>query len=113
MNRFIDNDDPYIQERLFAVAYGALSLKPDNQAHFMAIAKWFYDKYFMNESRRPDALSDDYAKGVIELYLRHYKNNIHIKRRNITPPFKYYEFPKRIPTTKYLRKSIETTQIMT
>ena len=104
LNRFIDNDDPYIQERLFAVAYGALSLKPDNQAHFMAIAKWFYDKYFMNESRRPDALSDDYAKGVIELYLRHYKNNIHIKRRNITPPFKYYEFPKRIPTTKYLRK---------
>lgn len=103
LDRFKENNDPYITERLFAVAYGVLSLNPTDRENFKLIAKWFYANYFLDTKRTPDALKDDFAKGIIELYLRHYPNDIHIKTKNITPPFKYYKFPKKIPTTKWLK----------
>lgn len=103
LNRFKENNDPYITERLFAIAYGALSLNTKDAENFRNIAKWFFEHHFQDRKRVPDALKDDFAKGIIELYLRHYPNNIHIKTKSISPPFRYYEFPKRIPTTKWLR----------
>lgn len=103
LDNFKDNNDPYVTERLFSVAYGALSLNPKNKEAFTAITQWFYTNHFLNKGRTPDALKDDFAKGIIELYLRHYPNKIRIKTKNITPPFKYYKFPKRIPTTDWLR----------
>ncbi|MFA5003704.1 MAG: ATP-binding protein [Candidatus Saccharimonadales bacterium] len=101
---FADTDDPYIAERLFAVAYGALSLNPKDKMHFKRIAEYIYKKHFLNEERTPNALIDDYAKGIVELYLRNYKNDIGIKIKKITPPFKYYQFPSRIPTIATLKK---------
>lgn len=103
LNKFKENNDPYITERLFAVAYGALSLNPTDRENFKLITKWFYTDYFLDTKRTPDALKDDFAKGIIELYLRHYRNDIRVKTKAITPPFKYYKFPKKIPTTKWLR----------
>lgn len=101
---FPNSDDPYITERLFAVAYGTLSLNPNDKLHFKEIAKYIYDHHFLNERRTPNALIDDYAKGIIELYLRNYKNDIKAKTKKITPPFKYYKFPARIPTIDTLKK---------
>lgn len=103
LNRFKENNDPYITERLFAVAYGALSLNPNDKENFKSIVLWLYANHFLDKKRMPDALKDDFAKGIIELYLRHYPNHVRIKTRNIIPPFKYYKFPKKIPTTKWLR----------
>jgi hypothetical protein len=101
---FAKSDDPYITERIFAAAYGALSLNPKDKSHFKQIAEHLYKNHFLNESRTPNALIDDYAKGIIELYLRNYRNDIGVKVKKITPPFQYYQFPKRIPTIGTLKK---------
>lgn len=101
---FANSDDPYITERLFAVAYGALALNPKDKARFQQIAEYIYKNHFLNEKRTPNALIDDYAKGILELYLRNYKNDIRVKIKKITPPFEYYQFPSRIPTISTLKK---------
>jgi hypothetical protein len=103
LKRFKDNNDPYITERLYASVYGAVSINSNNRSAFRDISKWIYKNHFLNTERRPDALIDDYAKGIIELYLRVYRNNIRINTRKISPPFSYYKFPKRISSMKYLR----------
>lgn len=104
LKTFIDIDDPYIIERLFAVVYGVVSLNPHNKAEFKSLAVWIYKNHFLNKNRRPDALLDDYAKGLIELYIRKYKNNIHVKLNTIKPPFIYYKFPNDIPSIDSLRR---------
>jgi len=101
---FATNDDPYITERVFAAAYGALSLNPNDKLSFKQIAEHIYKHHFLDENRTPNILLDDYAKGIIELYLRNYKNDIGVKVRKITPPFNYYKYPSRIPTIKTLKK---------
>lgn len=104
LKQFADNNDPYITQRLFATAYGVLSLNPSERENFKNIAQWIYKHYFLNTKRRFDALMDDYAKGIIELYLRNYRNDIRARTKKITPPFSYYKFPKKIPTVKSLQK---------
>lgn len=101
---FINVDDPYIVERLFAATYGVVSLNPHNKAGFQSLVVWIYKNHFLNKSRRPDALLDDYAKGLIELYIRKYKNNIHVDFNKIKPPFAYYKFPNDIPDIDSLRR---------
>lgn len=102
---FAKSDDPYITERIFAVIYGALSLNPSDKEHFKQIAEYIYKNHFLNAKRTPNALIDDYAKGIIELYLRNYKNDIKVKIKKITPPFNYYQFPRRIPTIATLKRN--------
>jgi len=104
---FIDIDDPYIVERLFAAAYGVVSLNPYNKVEFESLAMWIYKNHFLNKNRRPDALLDDYAKGLIELYIRKYKNNIHVDLNKIKPPFIYYKFPDDIPDIDSLRRKYD------
>lgn len=107
LDMFINTDDPYIIERLFAVVYGVVSLNPHNKAEFKSLAVWIYKNHFLNKNRRPDALLDDYAKGLIELYIRKYKNNIHVNLNTIKPPFIYYEFPNDIPSIDILRRKYD------
>lgn len=104
LNMFIDTDDPYIAERLFAVVYGVSSLNPYNKSEFKLLVKWVYKNHFLNKKRRPDALMDDYAKGLIELYVRRYKNDVNVNFKKITPPFSYYEFPDNIPSINGLKR---------
>lgn len=104
LNMFIDTDDPYIAERLYAVVYGVISLNPYNKDESKLLVKWIYKNHFLNKKRRPDALMDDYAKGLIELYLRRYKNDINVNLKKITPPFSYYKFPDDIPNINNLKR---------
>lgn len=104
LNMFVDTDDPYIAERLFAVVYGVVSLNPYNKNEFKLLVKWIYKNHFLDKKRRPDALMDDYAKGLIELYIREYKNDVRVNLRKITPPFAYYEFPNDIPNINSLKR---------
>lgn len=101
---FIDVDDPYIVERLFAATYGVVSLNPHDKAGFQSLVVWIYKNHFLNKNRRPDALLDDYAKGLIELYIRKYEKGIHADLSKIKPPFIYYKFPNDIPSIDSLRR---------
>lgn len=107
LDMFINTDDPYIIERLFAVVYGVVSLNPHNKAEFKSLAVWIYKNHFLNKNRRPDALLDDYAKGLIELYIRKYEKDIHVDLSKIKPPFIYYEFPNDIPSIDILRRKYD------
>lgn len=107
LKMFIDIDDPYIIERLFAVVYGVVSLNPHNKAEFKSLAVWIYKNHFLNKNRRPDALLDDYAKGLIELYIRKYEKDIYVDLSKIKPPFIYYEFPNDIPSIDILRRKYD------
>ncbi|MDQ5893603.1 MAG: hypothetical protein QG640_615, partial [Patescibacteria group bacterium] len=100
---FWNNNDPYITQRLFATIYGCLSINPNDKHNFKKIASFIYKNHFKNSSRRPDALQDDYAKAIIELYLRTYRNDIWVRHKRINPPYAY-RFPKRIPTVDGLKK---------
>jgi hypothetical protein len=104
LNMFIDVDDPYIAERLFAVVYGVSSLNSSKKNEFKLLVKWIYKNHFLNKKRRPDALMDDYAKGLIELYVRLYKNDVNVNLKKIIPPFSYYEFPDNIPNINSLKR---------
>lgn len=104
---FINVDDPYIVERLFAATYGVVSLNPHDKAGLQSLVLWIYKNHFLNKNRRPDALLDDYAKGLIELYIRKYKNNIHVDLNKIKPPFAYYKFPNDIPDIDSLRRKYD------
>lgn len=104
LNMFINTDDPYIAERLFAIVYGVTSLNPHNKNDFKLLVKWIYKNHFLNKKRRPDALIDDYAKGLIELYVRRYKNDVNVNFKKITPPFSYYKFPNDIPNINSLKR---------
>ena len=108
---FIDVDDPYIAERLFAAAYGVVSLNPHDKAGFQSLVVWIYKNHFLNKNRRPDAILDDYAKGLIELYIRKYKNDIHVdlNLNKINPPFTYYKFPNDIPDIDSLRREYDNS----
>lgn len=107
LEMFIDIDDPYIVERLFATTYGVVSLNPHDKAGFQSLVVWIYKNHFLNKNRRPDALLDDYAKGLIELYIRKYKNNIHVGLNKIKPSFAYYKFPNNIPDIDSLRRKYD------
>lgn len=100
---FFKNDDPYIQERLFAVIYGCFAINPNDQAIFRDVVDYICENHFKNKSRRPDALMDDYGRTLIELYERLYHKVPWTRRKIIRPPYGY-KFPERIHTADWLKK---------
>ena len=70
VTRFSSVNDPYVQERLYAVAYGVStrSYDPESVGH---LATRVYEQVFSSGTPPPHILLRDYARGVIEraLYL--------------------------------------------
>ena len=65
MVRFLTVNDPYVAERLYAVAYGA-SLRTTDLSSVGALANQVYAWVFKDNSPPVDILLRDYARGVIE-----------------------------------------------
>ena len=86
VERFADVDDPYVTERVFAVAYGVAmrSTTPDEVG---ALAAAVYRLVFLGGHPSPHILLRDYARGVIEraLYLG---SRIDVDSQLIRPPYK-------------------------
>lgn len=101
IEQFLDVNDLYILERLFAVAYGCAMRSNDNEA-ITELAQAIYEWIFKDNKPIPHILLRDYARGVIEVAL-HRNLSLAIETNKITPPYKS-EFPKRIPSKKTLEK---------
>jgi hypothetical protein len=101
LREFLDVDDPYVTERLFAVAYGCAMRAIDPTA-FRDLAQCVYDLVFEAGVPPPNLLLRDHARGVIELALAQ-KLNIEIDETKIRPPYKS-EWPTQIPTQEQLEK---------
>lgn len=98
---FLDVNDPYVLERLLAVAYGCAMRSIDNNA-VGELAQDIYEWIFKNGEPPPNILLRDYARGVIELAL--YRGTaLDVDMEKVRPPYES-EWPSEIPTNEELEK---------
>ena len=81
-----DVDDPYVTERVYAVAYG-VAMRCHDPVAVGALATCVYERVFASGSPPPHILLRDYARGVCEraLYLR---SKTEVIADHIRPPYK-------------------------
>lgn len=65
LNRFADVDDPYVTERIYAVAYGVV-MRSSDPAGIGRVAQSVYDSVFAHGTPQAHILLRDYARGVVE-----------------------------------------------
>ncbi|MCK5473732.1 MAG: ATP-binding protein, partial [Planctomycetes bacterium] len=91
---FKNADDPYIHERLYAVAYGC-AMRTNDKDKIRDLADYIYENVFKDGTPPVHVLLRDYARGVIELALYYgLKTNACLKK--IRPPYKS-TWPDDIP----------------
>jgi len=102
IRKFLKVNDPYVLERLFAVAYGCAMRSMDNNA-IAELAEDIYEWIFKDGTPPPHILLRDYARRVIELAL-HCGIKLDINVEKIRPPYKS-EWPSfEIPSKEELKK---------
>ena len=108
LRRFESVDDPYVAERLYAVAYGcALSTK--DMAELEELAGAVFDMVFADEKPPVHILLRDYARGVVEVAMDRGATPPHVNVDLVRPPY-VSPWPIRIPTHKQIegRAPVET-----
>ena len=86
VGRFADVDDPYVAERVYAVAYGAAMRSHDPDA-VGTLATCVYASVFASGSPPPHLLLRDYARGVVERAL-HLGSKLDVVCDRIRPPYR-------------------------
>ena len=86
VNQFADIDDPYVSERVYAVAYG-VAMRSHHADGVGKLALVAYEHVFASDNPPPHILLRDYARGVVEraIYLG---AKIPINASLIRPPYK-------------------------
>ena len=97
---FAGVDDPYVVERVYAVAYG-VAMRCHDATAVGALATCVYDGVFASGSPPPHLLQRDYARGVVERAL-HLGSSIDVVPDRVRPPYKS-TWP-RIPTEEDLKR---------
>jgi hypothetical protein len=111
--QFIDVNDPYVLERVFAVAYGCV-LRNKSCAADLAVC--VYRLIFEGSKPPPDILLRDYARGIIEVAI-HSGAKLDIDLSRVRPPYnsdpptapplatlvKYREINKNAPDEEFAR----------
>lgn len=103
LKEFQSVNDPYVFERLYAVAYGC-TLRTENTENLKHLCEYIYSTIFKSKNVYTHVLLRDYARQIIE-YCVHQglAKNIDLKR--IRPPYKS-EWPSKIPTDEDITKYI-------
>lgn len=102
VERFCDVDDPYILERVYAIAYGT-SMRSNDTEQVGALACSVYARVFAHGSPPAHILLRDYARGVVERAIcLGAKLDVDVKR--VRPPYQG-RWP-RIPTPKQIKPLI-------
>lgn len=99
VERFSEVDDPYVTERIYAVAYGT-AMRSNNSTEIVKLAMCVYKQVFANNKPPAHILLRDYARGVIERALC-LDSNINIDTNLIRPPY-HSEWPV-IPNEDMIR----------
>ena len=102
LRRFESVDDPYVAERLYAVAYSCALSTADRDA-LQAISAATYDSVFASGKSPAHILLRDYARGVIEAALDHGAIAPHVNIEFVRPPYES-PWPVRIPTRETLQR---------
>lgn len=99
--QFLSVNDPYVLERLFAVAYGCALRSKDYEA-IGNLAKDVYQWIFKDGTPPRHILLRDYARGCIELAF-HRNGKLDIDVNKVRPPYKS-ELPESVPSEGELEK---------
>jgi archaellum component FlaC len=102
LEKFKDINDPYVIERLFAVAYGSVLRNQDDTGNLKLLSEWIYKNIFKDNKPPVHILLRDYARGVIELALKR-NVTLSIDENNVNPPYES-QWPENIPTEEDLKK---------
>ncbi len=97
---FKNVNDPFVYERLFAVAYGC-AVRTNQKENLAELSEYIYEVIF-NEATEvyPHILLRDYARGVIE-YTNHLQNELSFSICKVRPPYKSF-WPESIPSDEEL-----------
>ena len=98
--------DPYVHERIYAVAYGC-TLRTQNKEEIKKIAIFIYDSIFKDGYPPPDISLREYARGVIER-ARYYFPEMDIADKQIMPPFRN-KWPEHIPSLEEAENNLLAT----
>lgn len=98
--KFKGIDDLYVIERLYAIAYGAITNSSDIQ-HLQEIAQWIWDNEFEDEQPTPHLLLRDYARGIMEFAFHKNQIDTSINPEVFRPPYTS-SWPLDIPTKEEL-----------
>ena len=101
LDSFIKINDPYITERLFAVAYGCVLRNQEDEINLKVLAEWIYENIFKDNKPPLHILLRDYARGVIEVALNR-EIKLKVNTKNINPPYKS-NWPKKIPIDEEIK----------
>ena len=85
VERFADADDPYVTERVYAVAYG-VAMRSQDLHEVGELSRLVYERAFLSGSPPVHILLRDYARGVIERGL-HLGAGISVDEALIRPPY--------------------------
>ncbi len=101
LQQFEGVNDPYVYDRLYAVAYGC-ALRTKDKHSLIQLSEYIYTTIFNTEYVYPHILLRDYARGVIE-YALHLKLKPKIEAEKIRPPYKS-KLPSKLPTIDEIDK---------
>lgn len=94
-------NDPYVLQRLYAVAYGC-AVRTSNIEMLKPLGECVYQSVFYTEYVVPDILLRDYAKGIIEFAIfKGHKFDFELSKTQ--PPFKS-DLPTSLPTHEDIKK---------
>lgn len=101
LKRFHDVNDPYVKQRLYAVAYGC-ALRSESDKSLQKLALAVYEKVFSNGNPPVDILLRDYTRSVVELYFGRRPEAPFLPEK-FRPPYNS-TWPEKVPSLKSLQK---------
>ena len=103
LKKFEDIYEPYIYERLFAIAYGVV-IRVEKYDNLKELAIYICNTIFDKDEVYPHILLRDYAKSIID-YINYLNIKLDIDFEKIKPPYKSF-FPKinELPTNEDINK---------
>jgi hypothetical protein len=100
LRKFESVNDPYVYERIFAVAYGC-TLRTIKTGNLKELSEYIYETIFHKDRIYPHVLLRDYARNIIE-YTLYLGIELNIETKKIRPPYKS-DFPP-IPHDNEIKK---------
>lgn len=105
MKIFEGVNDPYVYERLFAVAYGCV-LRTDQKEKLAELSEYIYKTIFNDfKGAIPHILLRDYARGAIE-YAHYLGVELSFELSKVRPPYQSV-WPEEIPSHEELKEKYD------
>lgn len=105
LQKFETVNDPYVYDRLFAVAYGC-AVRTNKKEELAALSDYIYATIFKDKDEvYPHVLLRDYARGVIE-FAHHSGLELSFDLKEVRPPYKS-NFSEDYPTNEMITELYE------